>query len=187
MEYISHSFPFIERFQHGGFSEEGLRTLLHQRLSIAIVERHDGDLDLQVQRLLGSSASAALQEFISFTMYFASNSMLSLAQRRAALEWTTCIQHSDLLRELFSLKSATIRAFLDCMLRTAVERNDPQAGMTLLRADVDGILFSGRCDELVKVRSQFEIMLLRNHCSPLPNRINMVIETISGYFEAHAQ
>lgn len=159
MQYIIHSFPFTERFQHGTFCEEGLRSLLYQRLSIALVERNEGDLDLQVRRLLGSSTSAALQEFISFMMYFASNSMLSLAQRETALEWTTYLHHQAFRRQLFGMKSTTVRAFLDCMLQTAVETNNPQAGITLLRADLDGILFAGRRDELARMRLQFEQLL----------------------------
>lgn len=130
-------------------TQEDQKKLLLQRMKPSILERHDGELEEQIGRLLGSSASDAFLEFLKFTVYLSSNQLLSFGQQKKVLEWITLPTNATILKKVFAFTSPTIKAFLDSNLQIAVDTGNVVAGQALLNADVNRCLFSQRRERLL--------------------------------------
>ncbi|KAH6663674.1 ankyrin repeat-containing domain protein [Halenospora varia] len=131
-------------------TQEDQKQMLLHRMKPSMLERHDGDLEEQIGRLLGLSASDAFLEFLKFTVYLSSNQLLSFGQQKKVLEWITLPENATILKKVFAFNSPTIKAFLDSNLQIAVETGDIVAGKALLNADANRCLFSQRRERLLQ-------------------------------------
>ncbi|KAF4626423.1 hypothetical protein G7Y89_g11736 [Cudoniella acicularis] len=131
-------------------TKEDQKQMLLCRMKPSMLERHDGDLEEQIGRLLGLSASDAFLEFLKFTVYLSSNQLLSFGQQKKVLEWITLPENAMLLKRIFAFHSPTIKAFLDSNLQIAVETGDIVAGKALLNADTNRCLLSQHRERLLQ-------------------------------------
>ncbi|KAH9217664.1 ankyrin repeat-containing domain protein [Leptodontidium sp. 2 PMI_412] len=137
-------------------TEDRQKAILLRRLKVCMLDQHDGDLEGQVTRLLGTSESDALQELLKLMIYFSSNAMLELSQQKRALEWITLPENRPILKRMFSTNSHSVRAFLDSMLKCSLETRNIACGKALLDTDHHRTLLSGRPGKLLDAAIRLE-------------------------------
>ncbi|KAG4439978.1 hypothetical protein IFR05_004552 [Cadophora sp. M221] len=137
-------------------TEDRQKSILLRRLKVCMLDQHDGDLEGQVTRLLGTSESDALQEIVKLMIYFSSNAMIELSQQKRALQWITSHENRPMLKKMFSTSSHSVRAFLDSMLNCSLETRNITCGKALLDTDHHRTLLSGRPEKLLDAATRLE-------------------------------
>ncbi|KAG9237441.1 ankyrin repeat-containing domain protein [Amylocarpus encephaloides] len=110
-----------------------------------MLERYDGEINLQLEKLLGPSDLDSFIHFLSFSAYLASNGML---YDNKILNWITS-QSRNFLRSMISMQSYTIQACLDALVTSACRFGDTASFEMFFEADVNGQLYRGRRESLM--------------------------------------
>ena len=104
-----------------------------------MLERHDGELMEDFQRLLQPCTTDATLCIIKYALYFLSNNMLDDDQVDSFLAWMVSNGHQTMwiLKSLLSEKLQTIEASLSVLFRRAVQTNNVHFTEALLSTDID--------------------------------------------------
>jgi ankyrin repeat protein len=104
-----------------------------------MLERHDGELMEDFQRLLQPCTPDATLCIIKYALYFLSNNMLDNDQVDGFLAWMVSNDHQTMwiLKSLLSEKLLTIQASLSVLFRRAVQTGNVRFTEALLTTDVN--------------------------------------------------
>lgn len=109
------------------------------RLQVEMLERHDGELMGDFERLLGSCYRDAPLHVIKFALYFSSNNMFTQSQVDDFLTWIVSNGHRtmSILKALLSYKLPTIEACVHAIFRRAIQVRNLPVTKVLLESGID--------------------------------------------------
>jgi ankyrin repeat protein len=129
-----------------------------------MLERHDGELIEDFQRLLQPCTPDATLCIIKYALYFLSNNMLDNDQVDGFLAWMVSNGHQTMwiLKSLLSEKLPTIEASLYVLFRRAVQTGNVDITEALLTTDIDlSLAFESSGIRLEEVIATGNIELVR--------------------------
>jgi ankyrin repeat protein len=120
------------------------------RLQVEILERHDGELIDDFERLLGTSSRDTSLQVIKFALYLSSNNMLEEKQVDNLLSWMVKNGHRvmSIFRELLSYKLPTVEACVHAIFRRAVQVRNVTVVKAIIESDFDVSMVTKSADEL---------------------------------------
>jgi hypothetical protein len=125
-----------------------IRSIL-PRLQVEILERHDGELIDDFERLLGTSPRDTSLQVIRFALYFSSNNMLGEEQLDNFLSWmvNNGQRAMSIFRDLLCYKLPTVEACVHAIFRRAVQVQNVAVAKAIIESDFDVSMVIKSADE----------------------------------------
>jgi ankyrin repeat protein len=120
------------------YQRDMIRSIL-PRLQVEILERHDGELIDDFERLLGTSPRDTCLQVIKFALYLSSNNMLAREQVDNFLSWMVenGQRAMSIFQDLLSYKLSTVEAFVHTIFLRAVHVRNVPVAKAIIESDLD--------------------------------------------------
>ena len=123
----------------------------------AIIESHNGETESRIAKLLGTSDTDAMQEFLTFVVQLGSNHNLTWAQTAEIEVWISN-QTQQCLERLIELQDQAAQACLETLLDYSSLVCNKKAFNALLSADRNRRLYRGRRSHLLLAAIRMDLI-----------------------------